>query len=644
MSKFKKVFFCFKIKKWPSRSQWKCFLKVLNKKEKIFFFVFLFLTISSTFFLLRSFYLKNTQIQPTIGGTHIEGVIGQPRFINPIYANSDVDRDLVELLFSGLMKYKGEGLEIVPDLVEKYEVEQDGRVYKFYLKKNLFWSDGQPLTADDVVFTIKTIQNPNYKSPLMANWIGIEVEKISDLGVEFRISKPYSAFLENCTVKILPKHIWKNISPENFPLDINNLNAVGSGPYKIKEIKRDKQNLIESIVLNINPFYSGKKPYIPTIKFLFFSNKEELIKAAKKEKIKGFSLSYFEKINDEWKINFLQMPRYFAVFFNPEKSEFLKEEKFRKALNFATNKEEIISKVLKISKETNTKNFIVNSPILPRFYNLSPPEFVYSFDLEKAKQLLDELDLKDENGDGFREKIIKEEAPFQFKSELKKGSKGKEVEELQKCLAKDSSVYPEGEITGYFGKKTEEAVIKFQEKYKDEILTPWGFTKGTGIVSKTTRKKLNEICFSEKVETLPLKISLATVDQEEMLKIANILKNYQALLFGEILGAIPDPFPFWHSSQIRDPGLNLAIYENKKADQFLEKARKSLSLDDLFENLVSFQNILIKDAPVVFLYNPGYIYYLSGEIKTTKIQKIIDPSKRFSDIENWYIKTKRVWQ
>jgi len=117
------------------------------------------------------------------------------------------------------------------------------------------------------------------------------------------------------------------------------------------------------------------------------------------------------------------------------------------------------------------------------------------------------------------------EPPFQFKSNLSFGSKGKEVEELQKCLAKDPEVYPEGEITGYFGNKTKEAVIRFQEKYRKEILEPFGLEKGNGEVRGKTREKLNQICFERKEEKYVLKFSLATAEDPILLKTAQILKE-----------------------------------------------------------------------------------------------------------------------
>ena len=646
------------IKNWPVKFQWKQFFKVITKKEKIAFFAFFLLALGSFTFLLLNFYFKNTEIAPARGGTYTEGVIGQPRFINPVYANSDVDRDLVQLIFSGLMKYD-ENLQIVPDLAKGCpEIEEDGKIYKFYLKENIFWQDKTPFTSDDIIFTIKTIQNPDFKSPLQANWVGVEVEKINDLGVKFTLRKPYSAFLENCTLKILPKHIWENVSPENFAFEPSNLKPIGSGPYKLKKIKQNS-NWTKSLTLATNSLYSGEKPYISEIKFVFFDNEEELIETAKQGKIKGLSLNSPVNIGGNWQTYLLSLPRYFAVFFNQEKSKVLAEKEVRLALNYGVNKKEIDQK-------------IVQSPILPEIYGIDAPSEIYEFDIEKAKNILEKAGFKDEDQDGLREKIIIKKPVFEFKSRLTKGSEGKEVTELQKCLAKFPDIYHEGEITNYFGEKTKQAVIRFQEKYYEDVLKPWDYTKGTGTVGDSTRAKLNEICFQEPEEVLSLKFSLATVEQPQMIKVAEILKeqwkilgaeveiqtfpifqleqdfikprNYESLLFGEVLGAIPDPFPFWHSSQKKDPGLNLALYENSKADKLLEENRKSPIPETRAEKLSLFQDILIEDAPVVFLYSPDYIYLVSKEIKGIAVEKIINPSKRFSGIEKWYIKTKRIWK
>ncbi len=244
-----------------------------------------------------------------------------------------------------------------------------------------------------------------------------------------------------------------------------------------------------------------------------------------------------------------------------------------------------------------------------------------------------------------------------------------EVRCLQDFLKNQGKeIYPESLVTGNFLSLTQAAVIRFQEKYADEILKPQGFKEGTGLVGKTTRAKLNEICLKPLKET-KLSFSLITVTDPILEKVAALLKsqwesmgaeieitalpisqleqeiikprNYEMLLFGEVLGQIPDPFPFWHSSQLKDPGLNLAKYENQKADKLLEAARTTLDEEERTKKYQEFQDILIEDAPCVFLYSPDYVYFVSKEIKGINAKMIVDPSRRLSNIENWYIRTSR---
>src|SRR3989338_11019389 len=104
-------------KKWPSKSQWSQFFAILSKKEKLAFLLFLILFFGSSIFLIFNFYYKNTEKVAANGGTFVEGLVGSPRFINPIYGEIyDIDRDLLQFIFSGLMKYNKDG-KIVPDLI-----------------------------------------------------------------------------------------------------------------------------------------------------------------------------------------------------------------------------------------------------------------------------------------------------------------------------------------------------------------------------------------------------------------------------------------------------------------------------------------------------------------------------------------------
>ena len=659
---------CKGIKKLLSLAGCQLFLKTLKQKEKTFFFILLFCFFFSLIFLCFNFYFKNTEIKPIKGGTYIEGVIGSPLRINPLYAQeNDVDRDLAELIYSGLMKYNEKG-ELVPDLAEEYYILDDGKTIDFILKENVFWSDNTALTVDDVIFTIKAIQNPALKSHIRASWLSVEMEKISERQIRFKLKTSSPVFLENCTLKIMPKHVWQDIPEQNFPFSDYNLKPIGSGPYKVKEIKQNRENNVTFIELATNNNYHQQTAYISKIIFNFFKNENEVISAFNSGKINGFSLNSLEKYQNLRNSNFnkhsLIIPRYFALFFNAEKEKLLADLKIKQALSHGINKQELIDQVLSGQGE------IIDSPVLPQLYQLENPLTVYSFDQEKANQLLEQAGfIKQENN--FREKTVEEKPVFQFKTDLEVGSKNKEVEELQKCLAQFPDIYPEKEATGYFGQKTKEAVIRFQEKYSQEILAPSNLSAGNGKVLAGTRKKLNEICNPVSTDSFPLSFSLVTVDQPILTETAFFLKqswqliginleiekvsvteikeiikarDYQILLFGQMLGMFADPFPFWHSSQTKDPGLNLSLYDNEKADQILEQTRQTLDQDQRKDNLEKLQDIIIQDLPAVFLYNPNYIYLMSKNIKGFDNQIIVDPSKRLTNIENWYIRTKRKWK
>jgi len=654
----------------PKYPQWKRFFNILGKKERALFFFFLFLFVISAAFLNINYYFEKTKIIPASGGEYKEGLIGQPRFINPLYlSDNDPDRDLVEILFSGLLKYDTDG-KIVKDIAEDFQITGGGKDYQFQLKENVFFHDGTPLTSEDVAFTVTLIQSPQYKSSQSIEWSGVHVETDGRKKIIFHLQKPYSAFLETVArLKILPKHIFQDIPPENFPWTLNSQEyLVGTGAFKLKEIEKDKSGYINRITFERNENFYTQKPLLKKVSFYFYQTFEDLLKAAGVGEIDGFAVSepkYLEILSKEgFNLYKLELPRYFALFFNLKNSEILDKE-MRQAISYAVNREEILEKVFLGEGET------ADSPILARYFDFSTSTKIIEFNPEKAKEILENEGFK-KTEDGFREKIQEKEVPVLFKSDLKVGSRGNEVRMLQECLARDKEVYPEGEITGYFGPKTKQAVIRFQEKYAKDILTPIGLSRGTGDVKSMTRKKLNRICQEIPTEIIPLELTLTTCDKFPLVEIAEVLKtqlenvgikikvkkvslgelqtkilaerDFEMLLFGEALGQITDPFPFWHSSQKEYPGLNITSYQSKQADKLLEENRESFDEEERKEILEEFQEILLEDLPAHFLVRGNYFYFLSPKIKGYQTKKITEPAKRFAGIENWYIKTRRVWK
>ncbi len=558
--------------------------KILSVKEKMWFAVFAVLALGSFFYLSVGFYFSRTQVAPDFGGTLVEGMVGEPRFINPLLTQTDSERDLVEIIFSGLVKYDGSS-RIVPDLASRWEISEDGKTYEVFLRQDVFWHDGEKFTADDVIFTVAAAQNPDYKSSLRFNWQGIKAEKINDSQLALTLPNPYAPFLESLTLKILPRHIWQNVPAKSAHLAKFNTEPVGAGPYLVKSLQKDKQGSIKSYELAAFSRYFLGKPHIKSLKFIFFENEETLISALNKKEVAaaaGLRAKSLEKIKKSGLTIFdLKMPRYYAVFFNPTRSRALNEPSVRQALNVGADKNRIIEKVLA------GRGIAAHSPILPGFLGYGPDLKKYEYDPEGAKNILEkagwrEPEKTDESGTKIREKTI---------------GKAKEPTKLEVNLVMPQS--PE----------LIETATLIKEDWKN----------------------------------LGVKTNLLILPPDEI-KESIKQRSYEALIFGQIMNLDPDPFPFWHSSQKNDPGLNLAMYGAGSADKLLEEARQTLDETERAGKYEDFQKILIGDAPAVFLYSPDFLYAVNAKIKGINLDSVTLPSKRFGDINNWHIETKRVWK
>lgn len=387
---------------FPSRKQWRFLPQVLSKKER---YGILALTLAIGGLLLYlpigAFY-DQTQPAPDFGGSYTEGLLGKPQYINPLLVQTnDTDRDLSHLIYSGLLKYDPQG-KIVPDLAESYEASGDGLEYTFTLKENLQWHDGAPLTANDVVFTIKVLQNNDYGSIQRINWQGIDVEKVNERVLKLKLTTRYAQFLNNATLGILPKHLWENIKPASFPLSDLNLRPIGSGPYRFKHLIKDRTGQIESYELKAFEAYVDGQPFINKITFKFYDSEDELVSAYNNNRIEGIGFLSNERIkrikfSQRLSLRQIRLPRYFAAFFNPNESKILGDKNIRLALNYGTDKQAMIDQLLE------GRGLVVNSPILKELIlSDTPPK--YGYDQAFAKQILANGGWKDANGDGIREK------------------------------------------------------------------------------------------------------------------------------------------------------------------------------------------------------------------------------------------------
>ena len=309
--------------------------------------------------------------QPISGGVHVEGVLGSPRYINPLLAGTNsADQDIVKLVYSGLVKI-GAGREIVPDLAESWDVADGGRTYVFHLREGVKWHDGAPFTSSDVAYTFHTIQSNEYTGVLKANFLGITVEEGDERTIKFTLAAPSSSFLFDMSVGIIPQHIFAEIPANEFTTVYNTADIVGTGPYQY-----DAASTATTVTLRRFRGYYGNAPYLDTVVFYFYDNRDSLLTAFQNRTVSaaGFTDPGDDKVeleNTDAKYSY-NLPQYRAVFFNQlSDNEAIKDKLVRQALALAVNKQEIIDQV------EGGLATVVDSPILPGFWGHNPDIKIY---------------------------------------------------------------------------------------------------------------------------------------------------------------------------------------------------------------------------------------------------------------------------
>lgn len=532
--------------------------------------------IAAALFSAFRWYINATNAVGISGGTYKEGIVGEPKFINPLYnQTTDADRDISALVFSGLMKVD-KSYNVVPDLAESFDISKDKKTYTFKLRKNIKWHDGEPFTADDVIFTVGAIQNQTYASPLRPNLKGITVEKVDDSTVTFTLPTPFAPFLTTLTFGILPAHIWQSVAPSNATVVEENRKPIGTGPFKFLELKKDKNTGdILSFTLQSNKDYYDGQPKIDKIEFDFYQTPEEMIAAFNRKKIDG--INYIDPTNLDLitrknvNTHQYQLPVITSVFLNPSQNANLSNIQVRKALTFATNKAGLINDVLK------GHGTIANGPLLPGFLGFTSDVSTYNYNIDQAKDLLKQASFTQKD-DGF-----------------------------------------------FYDKNGKKLTIHLQT-------TDWPQNVATA----------NYLKESWKAAGIDLEVQTFSVSEIQQTFIRP--RKFEALLFSQNLGLDSDLYPFWHSSQAFDPGLNLGFVKDETLDKNLVAARTSSDPKERADKYTEIQKTVTAGASTIFLYSPHYLYPTFRNLQGTEITNISTPSDRFIGAKDLYVKTKRVFK
>lgn len=276
---------------------------------------------------------------PSHGGTLTEGEVGSPRFVNPLLAISDADRDLVALTYAGLMGYDTDG-NLVPVLAESYDESEDGKTYTFVIRAGAKFSDGTPVTADDVVFTVNKAKDPALKSPALSDWANIDAVAVDARTVKFTLPKAYAPFLAGATLGILPADLWRDVSDEEFPFSPLVAQPVGAGPFEVTNVSRDKNGVAKQYSLKAFDGYALGTPYLDTLTVVYFTDSEELSNALTRGRVEsayGVASAHATVV---------PYSRVFGVFFNQGQNPVYARTEVRKALAVAVDRDELVKEVL----------------------------------------------------------------------------------------------------------------------------------------------------------------------------------------------------------------------------------------------------------------------------------------------------------
>lgn len=511
------------------------------------------------------------------GGIYTEALIGSMGRLNPVLDwNNPADRDVNRLIFSGLIKFDSRGLP-QPDLAESWGVSADGMVYNFSLRPNAVWHDGQPVTSDDVIFTVEAIKSPGSLFPqdIKDLWSQIQIKRLDNKTFQFTLPEPFSPFLDYASFGILPKHLLESVPADQLATAEFNLSPVGTGPYKFDRLLVSGGS-ITGVSLVANPDYYLGPPFIEQVVFRYFPNSATALDAYRQGEVLGISqltLNVLEPALREpaLSVHTSRLPQIGLVFLNNNNPAvgFLQNANVRRALMLGVNRTVIVSHILK------GQAIVADGPILPGSWAYYDGIEKFPYDPDAAIQLL--------NKEGY---IFTAGSPV----------RSKDGQPLTFTL-----VHPDDET---------------HTKIAQAIQSDWALI---GV-----QLNLQAVPYASLVND-----HLTTRNYEAALADINTSRTPD-----------PDPYLFWHQSEATG-GQNYSQWDNRTASEFLETARTAADFNERTRLYKNFQVVFAKELPSLPLYYPVYSYAVDAQVQGVQVAPMYDISDRLALIHEWYLVTRR---
>ncbi|HJR80702.1 MAG TPA: peptide ABC transporter substrate-binding protein [Anaerolineales bacterium] len=516
--------------------------------------------------------------QPEQGGVYTEGLVGSLGRLNPLLDwNNPADRDVNRLLFSGLIRFDEHGLP-QSDLAEGRGVSEDGTIYNFTIRANAFWHDGEPVTSDDVIFTVERLKGEGslYPQDIKDMWSKIEVTRLNEKNLKFTLPEPYVPFIDYLTFGVLPKHLLESVPPGQMEAADFNINPVGSGPYAFDHLLVENGQ-IAGVVLTLSTNYYGKSPFIEQVVFRYYPSSEEAFEAYQQGDVLSVSQIAPQMLSaaleePNLSIYTSRLPQISFVLFNLNRPEvaFLQDPRVRRALMLGLNRPYIINSFLE------GQAIITDGPILPGSWAYYDGIEHFEYDPNEAINVL--------KGEGY---VIPAEG---------------------------------GEVRAKEGNP-----LTFTMLHPDDTLHTQ--------IAETIR---------DGWAAIGVRVDLQAVPYDELAVDILASRGYQAALVDLDLSRTPDPdpYPFWHQAEATG-GQNYSQWDNRPASEYLEQARVTADYTLRTRLYRNFQVVFSKELPALPLFSPVYSYGVDSQVQGVQIPSLYDPSDRLATFGNWYLLTRR---
>lgn len=546
------------------------FIHSLPSSDRLFFHILagtLLVSALLSVIHLNSLFSNEVSVK---GGEIVEGIVGSPRFINPILASTQADKTAQSLIYEGLMTYDENGV-LIPLLASEVTLSDDKKTYEITLRTDVLFHDGTPLTAEDVVFTYERIQDPETKSPLRGNWNTATINQTGEYSLTITLDEPYIPFVHNLTTGIVPAHLYADIPARDMSFSTNNTNPIGTGPFQVTKTTRNDHGTVTAFELSTNPHHRTS-PHLESVTLKFFENHQELETALAENKITGTADIPLDKLEQyekgEFEVVSNPLPQVFGIFFNQNRSELLRERIVRTALHLSLDRDKIIENAL------YGYGYIATSTIPG---TKKDTDGIYQ---EGAGQQLLRDNGWQRNDDGI----------WQYSD--------------------DDDSY----ALSFTIQTTNDPVLA---RVAEEIASQW--------------------------REFGAEIKVEQYEQSDLLNSIIRPRTFTVVLFGIEPGRQLDLYPFWHSSQQTDPGLNIAQYANISIDEALETIRETPEPDIRNEKTGEVVATLQEELPALFVYTPTINHVRNKSLNTPPYQLLQDVQQRFSTIDKWHTQTDTLW-